>query len=79
MFDTLVNDVARKSAKAKPPIDPEDKDRKPMAVQIRGDAAWKHWIDELSTFDERPVATLVERALREYAERAGFPKAPPKR
>jgi hypothetical protein len=52
---------------------------KPLAFQMRGETKWKTWVDELSTFDERPVAMIIERALREYAEKIGFPKSPPKR
>ncbi len=82
MSATLVEDVARKKSKeSKPELarQHEDKERKQMAIQIRGDSAWKHWVEELSEFDDRPVALLVERALREYAERAKFTKPPPKR
>jgi hypothetical protein len=77
MSTIVVDDVSRK--KAKPEPEPQDRERKPMAIQIRGETKWKTWVDELSTFDERPVAMIIERALREYAEKIGFPKSPPKR
>jgi hypothetical protein len=71
--------VAKKAGKPIPPPEPDDRERKPMAIQIRGDVSWKAWVDKLSEFDERSVAVLVERALREYAERVKFPEPPPKR
>jgi hypothetical protein len=52
---------------------------KPLALQIRGDTAWKTWVNALAGFDDRPIALLVERAWREYAARIGFPEAVPKR
>jgi hypothetical protein len=82
MPDILVKTVGRKKSVEPQPVpqpEPEDKERKPMAIQIRGDSAWKSWVERLSRFDDRPVALLVERALREYAERAKFPELPPKR
>jgi hypothetical protein len=79
MLETLVEPVARPKAKPEPLPNPDDRERKPLAVQVRGSGAWKQWVDELSEFDERSIATLIERALREYAERVKFPKVPPKR
>lgn len=75
---TLVKNVGRKSDKPKPgpPVDP---DRKPMALQIRGSTEWKSWVDRLATFEALPLASLVERALRQYARGVNFTDEPPKR
>lgn len=79
MSVTEYQDVARKRIKPEPQSEPDERERKPLAIQVRGGIEWKRWVEKLSTYDERPVAMLVERALREYAEKIGFPETPPKR
>jgi hypothetical protein len=56
-----------------------DAEAKAMAIQVRGSDAWKAWAEELAQFDTRPVAALVDRALRRYAREIGFPKEAPER
>jgi putative IMPACT (imprinted ancient) family translation regulator len=71
-----VLDMAKKSAKAKPHLDPE---RKPMVVQIRGSASYKVWAERVAVFDGSTLAALYDRAVRQYAKSIGFPDGPPVR
>lgn len=70
-------------AKKKPPKparrrEPDD-ERKPIAVQMRASVAYKQWVEALVRFEDRPLSTILERALRQYAKTAGFEREPPER
>lgn len=52
---------------------------KPLAVQVRGSAEWKAWLEELAAFDRSNIADITDRAIAAYARSIGFPKPPPPR
>lgn len=52
---------------------------KPLAVQIRGSAEWKAWVEELAEFDRSNIADMTDRAMAAYARTLGFLKPPPPR
>ena len=81
MSTAMVDAVAKLKSKPEPdPIpEPEASKRKPMIVQVRGSEGFKTWTEELARFDSRPLALLVERALRRYAKEIGFDKEAPER
>jgi hypothetical protein len=70
--------MAKKRAEKPPEPEPEPTKRKPMVVQIRGDAAYKAWVEGIAGKEGFPVAMLFDRALRAYAKEHGYPD-PPKR
>jgi hypothetical protein len=71
-------DVAKKKpSKPEPPA--EDKGRNPIIVQVRGSEEYKDWATRLAKFDDRPLSSLVERALRLYSRGIGFNEEPPER
>jgi hypothetical protein len=71
--------VAKKKPKPGPGDDSPGADRKPMIVQVRGSAEFKDWAERLARFDNLPLATLVDRALRRYAKDIGFKDDAPAR
>lgn len=50
----------------------------PLAVQIRGSAEWKQWVEELAKFMRQPISGLVDTSLARTARENGF-RDPPKR
>jgi hypothetical protein len=46
---------------------------------IKGQPAWKAWVDELAAFDRLSVPDVIDRALVAYARSIGFGKLPPER
>jgi len=49
--------------KKKPKGAEEWKGGKPFALQMRGDPAWKKWVEGLAQFDRSTVADVTDRAL----------------
>lgn len=67
-------------AKKKAPVrSPDQWSRKPLALQVRGSAEWKGWVEELAGYDRTTAADLVDRALTRYAREIGYGKEPPER
>jgi hypothetical protein len=87
MNTVAVADVAKKrSPKSKltetpvpSPAEPENKERKPLALQMRANPGWKDWLEEAAKHDGRSLASFVERAALVYAKQIGFTKEPPER
>ncbi len=52
---------------------------KPLAIQVRGSAEWKAWLERLAAFDRATVADVADRAIARYAREIGFPEPPPER
>lgn len=61
------------------PARPRASGRKPMAISMRGSDAWRAWLDGLARHDERPIAKVVEMALRERARAIGYGEEMPPR
>jgi hypothetical protein len=59
--------------------DPSTWNMKPLAVQVRGSAEWKAWVERLAARDRASVADLTDRALAAYARQIGFAEEPPER
>lgn len=74
MLDTVVEPVARKTAKK---AEADDKSRKPMVLQVRGSDEFKAWYQELARFDGLTDTALFDRAIRQYAKMVGFVKDAP--
>ncbi len=69
----------KKAAKAARPREAEEEARKPSIMQVRGSAEYKRWVESLVRFDDRPLSSIIERALREYAAKIGFKEEQPDR
>lgn len=67
--------VARKATKA--PV-ADTAQRKPTVVQIRGSEEYKTWLEGVARKEGFTVSTLVDQALRKFAEVKGH-GAPPER
>jgi hypothetical protein len=48
-------------------------------LSLKGADEWKDWLARLTDFSRMPTAVLIDVALKEWAERHGFPDPPPKR
>jgi hypothetical protein len=46
---------------------------------VKGSDEWRDWLARLTDFSRMPTSVLVDVALKEWAERNGFPDPPPKR
>jgi hypothetical protein len=76
---TVDQAMAKKRAAGPPGPEPKAKpERKPMVVQIRGDRAYKTWVEGIAEREGFPLAMLFDRALRAWAKEHGYPE-PPKR
>ena len=60
------------------PADPGDGPRAAV-LTIKGTAAWKEWLKELSAYARTPTSTIVDHALIDYARAKGFKKEAPER
>jgi hypothetical protein len=60
-------------AKKKPGTGPEM-----LAKGVRMTREYSDWLERLASKERMSVSTLIDRALADYAERAGF-EAPPER
>lgn len=58
---------------------PEDWERKPMIVTMRGAPEYKAVLEELAEFEGVAITALIDRAVRFYARHVNFPKQFPKR
>lgn len=58
---------------------PDQWKSKPLAVQVRGSAEWKAWVEKLAAFDRGTVADVADRAMAAYARMIGFGEPPPER
>jgi hypothetical protein len=61
------------------PPKPDDWNRKPLAVQIRGSVEWKAWLDRGAKACGLKIPSLVTAAVTEFLKRHGFDEAPPER
>lgn len=52
---------------------------KPMAIAIKGEVAWRDWVERLAEHNRTDVAKLVDAALVLYARETGFGEPAPKR
>ena len=57
----------------------DEQKEKPVAFQVRGSDEYKRVVKLLAKHDRRSMASLVDRALRVYAEQIGFPIPIPER
>lgn len=77
---TKVLKAGRGMAKKRKPADAaKNWPGKPLAIQVRGSAEWKQWLEELAEFDRSTIADISDRAIAAYARQIGFPKPPPPR
>lgn len=56
-----------------------DPKRKPVAVVVKGDPAWKEWLDGGAVHCLMDVSKLVDIAVTDYLKRAGYDRKPPRR
>jgi hypothetical protein len=68
-----------KPKKSRPAPRPEDADRKPMILQMRGSAEFKAWCEGLADMDRSSLALLAEKALIFYGKQIGYSPTPPRR
>lgn len=69
--------MAKKKAsktKAKPV-----QERRAVAVTIKGNEAWRDWLEEASDHCRVTISAFLDSAAAEYAKMRGFTKEPPKR
>ena len=62
------------TSKAKPTAE-----RKTIAVTIKGDPAWKGWLEDLAGYCRDDVAKVIDKALVEYAKMKGYDREAPRR
>lgn len=67
--------VAMGRKKTKPP----DPNRKPVALNIKGDPAWREWVEEGAIHCRMSVSALIDVALAKYLKTEGFVRKPPER
>jgi hypothetical protein len=79
MDDIAVVEMAKKKTKANPKPAPDDANRKPIVLQMRAGPKWEAWVKKLARFENRPLTSLMERALTRYAKEVGFPDEAPER
>ncbi len=48
-------------------------------MTVRGDAAWVRWVEDLADHCYVTAATVIDQALRRYAESVGFNRPGPAR
>jgi hypothetical protein len=48
-------------------------------LSIKGTDTWMDWLKGLSNHTCLPVANLIDQALRDYAQKSGYPDPMPKR
>ena len=58
---------------------PRSSDPKRSLASIKGGKAYEKWLVGLARFAHLPITILIEHALREYAERHGYPEKQPDR
>ncbi len=66
--------VERKTTEPKPAAE-----RKAIAVTIKGDPAWKAWLDGLANHCRSDVAKVIDMALIKYAKGEGYDREAPHR
>jgi hypothetical protein len=69
----------RTAAMGRKRLHPEDPNRKPVALTIKGTEEWKKWLEEAALHCRLNVSALVDLAVTQYVKAQGFDKAPPKR
>jgi hypothetical protein len=57
----------------------EDRNRKPVAITIKGDPAWRAWVESLARHMRLPVSLVIEHSLLASAKASGFDAPPPPR
>ena len=65
--------MARKKGKIPDPV------RRPVAVTIKGNEAWKAWLEEAASHCRMSVSALVDVAVTQYTRAQGFEDRPPER
>lgn len=58
---------------------PTESGRKPVAVTIKGDPAWREWLERAASHCQTNVSGLISIAVAQYAKSLGFEEKPPKR
>lgn len=53
--------------------------RKPVAVTLKGDPAWKEWLEGLAEHCRLDVSKAIDRALIQMAKTEGYEKEAPPR
>lgn len=62
------------------PARADDRERKPMVVQIRGSEAYKAWAEKMARADGLSLAGIFDRAMRRYVKDImGVGEPPPER
>jgi hypothetical protein len=56
-----------------------DPNRKPVALTIKGDPAWREWVESAAAHSRMSVSAYVDFCLARGAKAEGFPKKPPER
>ena len=56
-----------------------DPSRLPVALNIKGDPAWRGWVERAATHSRMSVSAYIDFALARTARSEGFPEKPPKR
>jgi hypothetical protein len=53
--------------------------KKPTVVAIKGNPAWKEWLDRAARHCRLSTSTLIDLAVTRYAREQGFEEPPPER
>lgn len=72
MYTTSVINMAKKQGQSKV----GGRERKPMAVQIRGNAEWKKWVEMIADTEHDTVSKFFERLVHQHAKSHGLPEMP---
>ena len=57
----------------------EDQNRKPVAIAIKGDPAWRTWVEEGAKHIRMPVSVAIDLALAQFYKAQGYDVPPPER
>jgi hypothetical protein len=56
-----------------------DPTRKPVALNIKGDPAWRDWVERAAAHSRMSVSAYIDVALAKLAKQEGFEPKPPER
>lgn len=66
-------------AKAKSGSPKKQPDPGPKTIGVRATAEYAEWLERLAKHYRTTVAGVIDRALAEWTEAAGYPERPPER
>ena len=58
---------------------PSERDRKPVALTVRGDRAWREWVEDGARNLRMPVSVVMDHALVMFFRERGYLVSPPER